>query len=412
MTAREFSVEEWPCEAKFGLRVDAFAMALIAGEPPTGVGQDRLRRAVRREAFTVRLAGINTTIVTDPSLSRMTSFEIGTVQVDMHHPNYENENRVVLANVSDGKQLLDAKIWQDDTSMVDVHLRKMQVSLARLELTISEETINQGMALATELVPGAGGLEFVEVLNRIGRGHHDNVSDPPTANTKYVFSGLEVSSMELRVWCRIFLPGAKYLPSWLRTLIQISSFSWMGKNMLEVKGAKVAVPQQSLFLHPAEGSLNTLLLHIAKQYQPMMQKSWKSVIARSNVFFFGLLAPHTWKPKKQEVSAADKVLEPLCLIDPETKELDVSLGQHAGGSGQTAPMTEEGYQAVAVLKSDKEMKTFVRRVLAEQHRRLRQFHSGGLNRFVPFYSGTRGVQTLARMIEELKTVRWASDVRK
>ena len=76
---------------------------------------------------------------------------------------------------------------------------------------------------------------------------------------------------------------------------------------LEFRFLKVAVPQQSLFLHPVEGSLNTLLLHIAKQYQPMMQKSWKSVIARSNVFFFGLLAPHTWKPKKQEVSAADKV---------------------------------------------------------------------------------------------------------
>jgi len=50
VAVRESSVEEWPCEAKFELRVDAFAMALIAGEPPTGVGQDRLRRAVRREA--------------------------------------------------------------------------------------------------------------------------------------------------------------------------------------------------------------------------------------------------------------------------------------------------------------------------------------------------------------------------
>ena len=119
--------------------------------------------------------------------------------------------------------------------------------------------------------------------------------------------------------------------AWREVSAKLVEFSWMGKNMLEVKGAKgsvlgfcldlrcvsscrlefrflkVAVPQQSLFLHHVEGSLNSLLLHIAKQYQPMMQTSWKSVIARSNVFFFGLLAPHSWKPKKQVVSGVCRV---------------------------------------------------------------------------------------------------------
>ena len=68
------------------------------------------------------------------------------------------------------------------------------------------------------------------------------------------------------------------------------------------------------------------------------------------------------------VLAPNTFLVLLCLFDLGSKELNVLVGPRgplAGASRQTAPMTEESYQAIALFHGFKTMKTFVRSMSAE-----------------------------------------------
>jgi hypothetical protein len=69
--------------------------------------------------------------------------------------------------------------------------------------------------------------------------------------------------------------------------------------------------------------------------------------------------------------------------------------------GGTAPLSEEGYQRVAEMKSDKEMTDFVNRVIASEARWVKD--EAGLNGLVPYYSGTRGVRNLDSLRAELRS---------
>jgi len=58
-----------------------------------------------------------------------------------------------------------------------------------------------------------------------------------------------------------------------------------------------------------------------------------------------------------------------------------------GSIGSTVPLTEKGYQTVASLKDDKEMKAFIHRVLEKEARYAKE--PAELSGLVPFYSGTQ-----------------------
>jgi len=69
------------------------------------------------------------------------------------------------------------------------------------------------------------------------------------------------------------------------------------------------------------------------------------------------------------------------------------------GLGATADIDEGGYEAVAKLKDDEEMRTFILRVIESYDCRL--MSDGGLMGIVPWFSGTTAVQTLAKLEESL-----------
>jgi hypothetical protein len=77
------------------------------------------------------------------------------------------------------------------------------------------------------------------------------------------------------------------------------------------------------------------------------------------------------------------------------------------GLGSTAPVTQRGYEQVAALKSDEEMKTFMRRLAAAEARVING--EGELNGVAPFYSGTVGTQDLARLQNELRHATWVAE---
>lgn len=72
--------------------------------------------------------------------------------------------------------------------------------------------------------------------------------------------------------------------------------------------------------------------------------------------------------------------------------------------GDTSPLTEDGYQAVAALESNSEMTSFIRRVIEDLHRTV--VDEGGLAGFVPFFSGVEDVQSFKSLLEEVRVAPW------
>lgn len=69
-----------------------------------------------------------------------------------------------------------------------------------------------------------------------------------------------------------------------------------------------------------------------------------------------------------------------------------------------APLNEAGYQRVALLKSDGDMKTFIKRILAKLGYDVTD--EGQLSGFSSYYSGTQAVQQYDKLEKELKVVPW------
>lgn len=76
-------------------------------------------------------------------------------------------------------------------------------------------------------------------------------------------------------------------------------------------------------------------------------------------------------------------------------------------SGATAKLDEAGYRSVASLRNNKEMRTFIARVIKREGFYL--VVPGGLDGLVPFHSCERDVQSLERLEDEMRNVASGSD---
>jgi len=85
-------------------------------------------------------------------------------------------------------------------------------------------------------------------------------------------------------------------------------------------------------------------------------------------------------------------------------DVNLIMESEIGSLGDSVPTTEAGYQEVAVLKSDDEMKAFVRRLIAEDDKYVGD--EGALSGMVPFYSGSMDVQDIERLRTELRSAAW------
>lgn len=81
---------------------------------------------------------------------------------------------------------------------------------------------------------------------------------------------------------------------------------------------------------------------------------------------------------------------------------------NVGWLGGQAPLSENGYQLVASLKSDFEMSNFIKRFLFRTRRTI--LNEGEFNGLVPFYSGTSGVQDFATLKQELASAPWITSI--
>ena len=77
------------------------------------------------------------------------------------------------------------------------------------------------------------------------------------------------------------------------------------------------------------------------------------------------------------------------------------------GVGKTAdPLTEEGYKLVAAEHDDDAMSVYIRRVLESEGQSSAD--DSGLSGIVPFYSGSKAVQSHAALKQELRTAKWVN----
>lgn len=97
---------------------------------------------------------------------------------------------------------------------------------------------------------------------------------------------------------------------------------------------------------------------------------------------------------------------------PVQAKAHASLKRGEGAVGlidvNALPLSEAGYQKVAALKSDEMMQQYMWRIL-KVHRR-QALDLGQFAGLAPYYSGTKDVQTHARLAEELLSMPWAVPV--
>merc|ERR1711924_415411 len=68
-------------------------------------------------------------------------------------------------------------------------------------------------------------------------------------------------------------------------------------------------------------------------------------------------------------------------------------------SGASASLDEKGYKAVAKLKNQKQMMTFIKRIIDD--RGLYLVDEGALTGIVPYYSGAKATQTFTALNDEI-----------
>jgi len=102
------------------------------------------------------------------------------------------------------------------------------------------------------------------------------------------------------------------------------------------------------------------------------------------------------------------VLAPL-LWAQEARGLQNHVGSSSAAeawAGNMAPLTEEGYQAVAALNSDAAMKTFITRKIQADGRSVTSGKELDLDGLTMWYSGSKAKQSMAALTEELSKVPW------
>jgi len=99
-------------------------------------------------------------------------------------------------------------------------------------------------------------------------------------------------------------------------------------------------------------------------------------------------------------------------VAPESfHESGLLLIQRGAKAKSSESLTEDGYRQVAALNDDASMEAFVKRLLDSMDLTLVGDAASKLSGLIPYYSGTKSVQTLARLKEELSTATWTQSVK-
>lgn len=122
------------------------------------------------------------------------------------------------------------------------------------------------------------------------------------------------------------------------------------------------------------------------------------------VYLEGLGGQQPTLPVEEHVVDPELIMDLSCAEAP-TEDV-AGLVAKAGISAHTAPLTEEGYQLVAALKSDADMKVLIIRLIHEGGRTVQAANQPQLDAFVSKFIGVRQVQSLAALRDAILRQIW------
>lgn len=124
-------------------------------------------------------------------------------------------------------------------------------------------------------------------------------------------------------------------------------------------------------------------------------------------YYSGMSATQSFAALKHEIISAPKWIghsKAALHSDGHESASFLVHGDHSGMSmvtGASATLNEDGYESVAKLKNNAEMKTFIQRVVDDMGGRV--VDEPGFNGVVPYYSGQRATQTFAALRAEISS---------
>jgi len=129
-------------------------------------------------------------------------------------------------------------------------------------------------------------------------------------------------------------------------------------------------------------------------------------------YYSGVRAAQTLQAMKQEIMSTPASKNPWVELAQATRgHARTSGSTDVGGtvgsgslSGSSAPLDEEGYEAVGSLRSNSEMKLFIERVVESLGGMIGD--EDGLSGVVPYYSGERSVQSFKALKQEVLSAHW------
>jgi len=247
----------------------------------------------KREVFTVHVDGVQLAASQEPDLRCVVDFHTRSIQVDM----WTFQGTVVMASVPQEKFLL-ARVQRDNTALLDIRVQDACLEIGELEVCLTDDVVNQVIQVVGEYIPNNTGISFSAVQARVGVPYHLSCGKPPRTRRKMFIERLEVSRIKVRIWCCIYLPGASFIPSWLVSMVHVTSF---GANVLNMRGASFKLSEQELFNkeRPGEGIVSTVVKQVQDHYLPHLKSSSHRLVWNSNLLLRGLLSKHFWAPREQ-----------------------------------------------------------------------------------------------------------------
>jgi hypothetical protein len=187
---------------------------------------------------------------------------------------------VVFANCANGdRAFLVLFLQRSATSSRDFVIPCAEITLDSLDLTIDEWWLDPLVNFLSQLSVSdtkGYGVPFDHIVQTAGRPIVDGYAVPPLPPVVQVDS-LQLSEVNLTVWCALKLASARFLPSYVRTAIRVLSLS----GCLTLDGAALSL--QARTLPPHRGSLTDFAHGLADEYMLNLLRNTSAVLGKSSV---------------------------------------------------------------------------------------------------------------------------------
>ena len=190
---------------------------------------------------------------------------------------------VIFANRGDGdRAFLGLFVQRSATSSGDLLLPFVDLALDTVDFTVDDDWLGPLAAFVQDSTVDAparraqDGLRVADVIRTAGKPVTEEYR-PPAVPSVVQVDAMQISAVNLTVWCNLKLESVHFLPGYVRTAIRVLSLS--GK--LSLDAAHLALPPRRLLPH--RGSLVDFVRGLANEYTLNLLHNAGAVLGKSSV---------------------------------------------------------------------------------------------------------------------------------